>query len=236
MTVHPVLLRRAFGLASLLGLCVSAQAGRPLATDDAGTIGLGHCEIESYAGHASAHDAPSLGRLSAQLGCGVFDGTQLALDAVRDRSDGQSLHALNLLGKTRLFQVADDGPGFALAYGLAWQRSTGRSWQHESTMLNGIVSWPVSANLTLHANLGWSHSASARTDTSSWALALEHSAGHGIDVMTELFDDDRSHQPWLQAGIRWTAVPDKLFLDASYGVQSGSQGARAFTLGLRYAF
>jgi hypothetical protein len=224
------------GLCGLLSLSLPAHAGRPLATDDAGTLEPGDCELESYAGHGRANDAPSSQRLSAQLGCGALKGTQVALAAVRDRSDGQQVQTLNLTGKTRLHQAADDGPSFALAYGLSWQRTTGSALRHECGLLNGIMSWPVSDDLTLHANLGWSHNQSVRADTTNWSVAIEHGVGHGIDLMAEILDDDRSHQPWLQTGMRWAAVPDKLFLDASLGAQSGSRHARAVTLGLRYAF
>jgi hypothetical protein len=53
--------------------------------------------------------------------------------------------------------------------------------------------------------------------------------------MAEVAGDDRG-EPWLNAGLRWTAIADRLFVDASYGVQMNSARARLATIGLKFAF
>ena len=56
----------------------------------------------------------------------------------------------------------------------------------------------------------------SRRSTTNWALALEHGNSSGVDVMAETFASDRESSPWIQLGLRWAAMPDKLFIDASW--------------------
>lgn len=56
-----------------------------------------------------------------------------------------------------------------------------------------------------------------------------------VDLMTELVGDARA-APWLDVAARWTVVPDRLYIDASWGRQTDSTRSRQFTLGTRIAF
>lgn len=217
------------------GLSLNAHAGRPLATEDAGVLERGECELESFIGRQRATGQPSTRSSSLQLGCGVSGGSQLALAVARERSDDEGVTSLTLLGKTLLHEV-DEGPSFTLAWSASADRIALIGWRHAETSLTGVMTLALAKDLNFHANLGWSRNQQTRQDTTRWGLALEQSTEHGFDLMGELFDDDRSHHPWVQAGLRWTAIPGKLFFDTSYGFQTGRDGARAFTVGLRYAF
>jgi hypothetical protein len=53
--------------------------------------------------------------------------------------------------------------------------------------------------------------------------------------MAEIFGDDREAS-WTQFGIRWTVVPERFSIDASWGVQLASQRSRQTTLGFKFAF
>ncbi|MBN8486279.1 MAG: hypothetical protein J0M20_00895 [Burkholderiales bacterium] len=222
--------------ALLLSLSLPALAGRPATTEDAGTIGPGGCELESFVGHYPTDGAPSVGVKSLQIGCGASDNTQLALVVQRAHGAGASLNSLTLGGKTRVLDGGEDGASVALAYGLGAVDGPGSGLQTDVGYVNGVVSWPLAPGFTLHGNLGWTHSRLARASTTSWALAVEHAANDRWDLMGELFDNDRTHRPWIQAGVRWNALPNRLWLDASWGWQTGSPHARAMTLGLRLAF
>ena len=117
--------------------------------------------------------------------------------------------------------MSEGGPTVVLAWAAAADREPGESWRHETTALTGVMSLPLADGLSFHANLGWSHSRRASQSSTRWALAVEQATAYGLDVMAELFDDDRARRPWAQVGLRWTAAPDTVFVDASYGLQSG---------------
>jgi hypothetical protein len=222
-------------LALLLSLSLPALAGRPATTEDAGTISLGVCELETFLGHGRESGSPSVGVQSAQLGCGATENTQLALVVQRAHSAGSSARSLTLSGKSRVIDGGDDGASIALAYGLGGT-DDGSGLKSDQGYINGVVSWPMAPGFVLHGNVGWNHSRLAHASTTSWALAVEHAASSQWDLMGELFDNDRTHRPWIQAGVRWNALPNRLWLDASWGWQTGTPHARAMTLGLRFAF
>lgn len=230
-------LRHALTAALLAGLAGACHAGRPLVTEDAGVLDPGECELESYLGRSHEPAAPDTTLGSAQIGCGALEGTQLALLHQRSRSDAARTRSWTLAGKTRLVDGGDDAPSWTLAWGLGQHDDgSGAGLRTDQASLNGVVSWPLAKDLHLHGNLGWSHSRVAHQSRTSWAVALEHATTDSLDLMGELFDDDRSRAPWLQLGLRWAVVPERLWLDASQGWQGGGTRARAFTLGLRLAF
>ncbi|MBQ0959634.1 hypothetical protein KAK06_11820 [Ideonella sp. 4Y11] len=228
-------MHRALLLPLLLGLSLPALAGRPATTEDAGTISQGVCELESFLGHGSEDGAPSVGTQSVQLGCGATEHTQLALQVQRAHSGASSARSLTLSGKSRVIDGGDEGASVALAYGLGGT-DDGSGLTSDQSYINGVVSWPMAPGFVLHGNVGWNHSRLAHASTTSWALAVEHAASSQWDLMGELFDNDRTHRPWIQAGVRWNPLPNRLWLDASWGWQTGSPHARAMTLGLRFAF
>ncbi|WP_088284456.1 hypothetical protein [Ideonella sp. A 288] len=229
-------MRPALGALALACLCPLALAGRPIVTEDAGVLDRGACEFETFALRATQRGAPSATGLSAQVGCGVGYRSQVAVAVATTRSDGQSEHGLALVGKTALNEPGPTGPAWTLAWGLDAAKPSGESLDHESTFLNGVMSLPITERLKLHANLGWSHSQSARQSTTGWAMALERSLPSGIDLLGEVFADDRERSPWVQVGVRWAVVPDKLFVDASWGMQTSSSRPKALTIGLKAAF
>ena len=221
-------------LGTLAGL--HAQAGRPLVTEDAGVLEPGACEVESFASRQREPSSPRVSGVSLQLGCGVGMQSQVALAGARERSEGETSRAWTFSGKTALNEPADDGPAYTLAWGAASLRQPGGSHRHEDSFLNGVMSMPWGEALTLHANLGWSRSESARQSTTGWALALEHATTPAVSLMTEAFATDRDHAPWVQLAARWTLVPEKLFLDGSWGLQTTGQRPKMVTLGLKASF
>lgn len=216
--------------------CAGVQAGRPLVTEDAGVLEAGACELESFGSRLTESSMPRVTGGSLQFGCGVGLRSQVALAASRERSEGQTGRAWALVGKTALNDAQDGDAAYTLAWGAMWAKAPGDSTRHEDSFLNGVVSLPWHDTLTLHANLGWSRSASARQDTTGWALALEHATTPSLSLMTELFGSDRERSPWVQVAARWTLVPQRLFLDGSWGVQTTGTRPKMVTLGLKASF
>ena len=223
-------------LAILAALHAPAQAGRPLATEDAGVLAAGECEFEAFAGRTRERDAPRLGESSLQFGCGIAMRSQVALGWAREGAAGERSRSLALAGKTRLRAGGEAATSFSLAWGAGRAGGPATPMRLESTYLTGVATTPLEGSLALHANLGWSHSRSAGASTTGWGLALEHSGTSGIEVMGEVFGDDRERRPWVQLGVRASVLPERLWLDASAGVQATPARPKTLTVGMKFAF
>lgn len=228
-TCHPLCLGTA-----LLALASAAHAGRPLATEDADFLSRGQCEAEGFVGRASASGEPVTRGWTLQGSCGIGLNTQLALAYSRSRSDGITGTGVLFGGKTGLLPRDGDALGLTLAWGLAGAKAQGGSMKHESSTLNLVATRELSPGWTGHANLGWLRSESADASSTTWNLALEKSLGNGVDLMGEVYGDDRSDE-WLGLGVRW-AASDKLSLNASWATQNDSPRVRLWTLGFKFAF
>jgi hypothetical protein len=213
-----------------------AHAGRPMATEDAEVIDDGDCELESFGGRFGARGEPASRIGSAQVGCGIGGGSQVALAVARSGPKGAPIRALALGGKTRLWHSQVSQTSWALAWGLTAERGDGHGLRQESSYLTAVVTRPLNDELNLHANLGWSHARSSRQSTLGWSIGLEQAVSDRLDLTLESFGSDREHAPWLQTGLRWAVAPDKFYVDTSLGRQTGASGASAFTIGLRLAF
>ncbi|MBE0619697.1 MAG: hypothetical protein IH605_03820 [Burkholderiales bacterium] len=217
------------------GLALPVWAGRPLATEDAGVLGQGECEIESYAGRVRSNDSDRLTTRWAQFGCGIGHDSQLAFGAGADRADGETTTVAALTGKTFLRKLTDDQTGLVLAYTLHGAKNPGNSFRHDATEIKAVVSIPRNGWL-LHANLGSQYSQTAKVYSTIWGLAVERPGAVGpVDLMAEVFGDDRT-APWVQVGARWTVVPERFYLDTSWGVQTDSARTKQITVGLKFAF
>lgn len=212
----------------------AAQAGRPLATEDADVLERGDCEWESFAARVRIDGSPSERGWTTQVGCGIGYGTQAALAYGRARSDGATAEVLLLGGKTRLVPRGAAATGWTLAWGLGGAKEEDSSFEHEATFLNLVATREIAEGVTGHANLGWLRSESADANSTTWNLALEKSVGAGVDLMGEVYGDDRS-EAWLGLGVRWS-VSERFSLNGSWARQGGSDGARLWTLGFKLGF
>jgi len=223
-------MRPAFVLSLALAAC-TAQAGRPLQAEDAAVMDPRACEIEG------AHGDWRLGgdgqrQTSLQLGCGIGWGSEVALNAIRPRE-------LALNGKALLASATrpDGDAQLTLAWSLS-HRHVETAWRRSSAGAILVASLPLTRDLTLHANLGHQRDEMLGRRSTTWALAVEHGGlgeGGRWQPMAEVFGDDRG-KPWANAALRVVAVPDRVFVDASYGRQFAGARARLKTLGFKLAF
>jgi len=224
-------------LSAFLLACVlpTAQAGRPLQTEDAGVLDRGDCEIESVGSRASGGGEPRLREYSVQLGCGIGARTQLAVAAARALDGETRSDAAALVGKTALRELTDTQAGVVIAYRLAGARAKGGSFRHEATELRAVLSAPLAEDWLFHGNLGTVRDEAAKQTSTIWSAALERTGLGPFDVMGEVFGDDRG-APWWNAGLRYTAIAQRLFFDPSYGAQMRSGRPKLLTVGLKFAF
>jgi hypothetical protein len=224
--------------AACASLAAPAHAGRPLQTEDAGVLESGACEVEGFSARATAAGATAREH-SLQFGCGVGARTQLAIAIARGTDASASSRAVEVNGKTAVWQgvAASDGeaPALTLAYALAWVRQSGDASRHAATDLNLAYSRALGGELMLHANLGHARDELARSRSTPWGLAIEHAGFGAWAPMAELFGDDRD-AAWWSLGLRVTAMPEKLFVDASYGRQFASGRPTLWSVGFKLAF
>lgn len=216
--------------AALPCVAIACHAGRPLATEDADILDQKECEWESFAARQTSSGSPAVTGWTTQLGCGVGHATQLALAYGRARSEGLRSQGLALVGKTGLIERKDDAIGLALAWALGSEKTPGSSsFKHELSQLNLAATMEFAKSLTASANLGWLHSKTARASSTTWNLAAEYALAFGLDVMAEVYGDDRT-KPWLGTGVRWP-VTQQFSVNASYSVQRESARSKLWTLG-----
>jgi hypothetical protein len=221
----------ATGIAALALLTAPAWAGRPLITEDAGVLEAGQCEIESYL--ARLHQ-PGLTLQWAQLGCGAGLHTQLTAGAGRELSSSGHMTVVAASGKTALRQLTGEQAGIAIAYATLGGNHIDHL-RHEASEVKAVLTIPQDQWL-LHANAGWVRNYAYHADKTIWALALERQhAFAAVDLMGEIFGDDRG-TPFAQLAGRWTIIPARLVVDASWGAQINDIKTRQATIGLKLAF
>jgi hypothetical protein len=216
--------------------CGSAHAGRPLVTEDAGVLERGSCEFEGVAARQTLV-GPSERSGLLQIACGAGFQTQLAAALGSTRVEGEHSLQAAATGKTFLRELTEEQAGLALAYVFSGARPSGMGWRYDTTALLGVITVPVQKELLLHGNLGASYSRIDRETTAVWALAAEllELGGTGFDVTAETFGTQRE-PPWLNFGLRYTLVPERFTVNASYGWQGGSERAKLATVGLKLNF
>lgn len=209
-------------------------AGRPFATEDAGVLVAGECELEAFVLRASERDAPIARGGLVQPNCGIGWQTQFGIAAGRAEAAGEAITSLALAGKSALRELTETQTGFALAYSVVGARLPGQGFKHDSTALAAVVSTPLDKELVLHANLGWLRTQAHRLDTTTWALALERTGlFERLDVGAEVYGDDRMAGAFFGIGARYAVMPEKFFVDFSWARSSSGTRATLATLGIK---
>ncbi len=212
-----------------------AQAGRPFATEDAGVLAQKECEWESVAARARTRGEPRETGWSTQLGCGVGFKTQVALAFGRSTFESEHTNAVAMGAKTSLIDGGTDGISVALAYGGVAAKGPGDgSYRWNTTAVNLVLTRPLSADWTVHGNLGWTRDRPAKLDSTTWAVAAEWAASEQWTVGAETYGDDRN-KPWLGVGARWT-LSKAWSLNASYAVNWETPRTSAASVGFKFAF
>jgi len=214
-----------------VGLAGPAQAGRPLATDDAETAPAGSCQVEGWAEKAGA----DRGWVLAPA-CGVAPGLEIngsltrftasALSAEGELGAKWSPHAAHLhtpLGELRL--------GARLSLGSERQPAGG--WVRTRTSALGLASLVISDAWSVHANLGMQRDEVSLDRAALGRLALVWSPNEWWQVALET-QRSRSRtifgNPEHGIALRRWLMKDHLALDvtASHPVGDGVHWSAGF--------
>ncbi|EDM82974.1 hypothetical protein [Limnobacter sp. MED105] len=207
----------------------SAQAGRPIETDDASAAEFRTCQLDFW-----TESSRELRRHNFNGGCNLLGQGEFSLGLGRVHGN-QEDQLLSSLGYKHIFQdFTSDSPGFGLAASREWGRLKSTDESSQETLLTTIASVPLRGeDLLLHLNLGYlQYSDQIQSDNSVFkAAALDYSLNERIGFSVETYSGVEDALSW-RIGARYTLIPDFLQIDASYGSDYGTfQNARAFTLG-----
>ena len=206
---------------------LSADAARPLVTDDARVVDPGACQVESWV--KRNRDSVEYWALPA---CNFSGNLELTLGGARTRDDlhGTYTSDVQVQGKTLVKRLDTNGWGVALVGGTNRHPNLGvRDW---------FVYAPVSVSLfddrvVVHTNVGGIREGESGHYRATWGVGSETKLSERAFLIAELFGQGRrraSHQ----VGVRYWIVLNHVQLDATYGnTASDGSADRWFTLGLR---
>lgn len=177
---------------------LSAQAGAPMTTEDAGVLTAKACEWESVAERTQSAMSRGDG-VQTGVACQLFEGSQLGLRFGRTRADGQAVRSLGLAGKTAL--VDGDGPALSLAWSVDAIQQAGERLHQDGSSLALVASHQLNA-WSLHANLGWSRSRQADETAGFWAVGVEWALNEAVQLLAEQYGA-RHGKPASGVGLRW---------------------------------
>ena len=222
-------------LAAALSLSVIAPAfaGKPLNTDDAGTIAKGECEIEAYASAYRVSSANASG-LTSQFSCGVVEGTQLGIGLGRYNDDTGNVDSISLSGKTQIIDGGKDSTSLSLGFGAVGTSSPGQSMSLSNYTFSLLATKPLTEDFSVHFNAGLLRDSSrgSAKNYGIWGLAGEYALTEKVALVGETYGQEGS-KPWTGVGARWQASK-ALSLGLLFASQGG--GDSTFTMGAKFSF
>ncbi len=215
---------------ALLGLCAaSAQAARPLGTEDAGTNAARQCQLEAWADHGQGartwHLAPA---------CGVGQGLELGWESAQDMP-----RAAGELDRSAALKWAPEWLAWQdWRFGLKTQAQQGRAgsgpdtaWHVQQSSWLAIVSVPLTPDWSVHANLGRSRLHDPSDSRNTYGLAMTWTPHEHWLLFAEALGDQRSPAS-RNLGLRWWLIPDVLGLDLTHSVTNATPGSHSTGVGL----
>lgn len=211
----------------LAGFSMPVWAERPMAVDDAGTMGRGGAKVEM----GWSKDAGQRG-WEAAVGFGPIDNleAEVAFVHARDRSvvPSTTLRAVGAALKWVPLQ-AEQGLSAGLKYEYARERADGERAAHVHA-LSGLATWAFDAGPRLHVNVGraWTRH-DGHVDT--WGVGLDVPLGSQWALTLETFGEEHS-KPDRQLGVRYE-IAEGVKLSAAAGRGNGRNIAN---LGVAWEF
>jgi hypothetical protein len=225
--------RIASGLVLLLTL-LSAQAGRPLATDDAGTTPVNSCQLESWLERTEGERA-----LVLAPACGLVDGVELGADYSlpnpRDTVRGAAGLAVKWAPASWAWASPAGDVAFGLKAGIAFEdRVAPKGWKTTETSVLGLATWTPADGWTLNANLGLAHAHDSDRSAAVLNLAAAWAPTEQGLLFAELQTNDRSQvfgRSVTSVGGRWWLKPDAFGLDLTASREAGRGASTVWTVG-----
>jgi len=208
----------------------SAEAARPMVTDDALIVDAGACQLESWVkrnqGDTEYWALPS---------CNFTGNFELTVGGARG-SDAQGTRTTDVVlqGKTLFRPLEANDWGVGLAFGAVHHPS-----DSPSNLIGDLYAYvPASVSFNddrfvLHTNLGWAHERAEHHHRLTWGVGSETQITPRVWLIAETFGQNVG-SPQYQVGLRYWVVPDRVQIDATYGNSwPGRTADRWVSIGLR---
>ena len=221
-------------LAVLSTLCLWASAGRPLATDDAGTAPAGSCQAEAW-GEKTGSDRAWVLAPACGVAAGVEVGAEYRQPRPRSPVHGKGGLALKWVPEDWKLETGAGELNFGLKASAGWAQPAGGHWQRGGAALLGLASWSPGPAWTAHANLGFARDTASASSAALLNLALVWTPTERLLLVVETQRNDRRDVfggTVNGMAARWWLVKDALGLDLSASRESRSGSPTQWTLGL----
>lgn len=220
---------RSLVVAALLGSLFGspARAARPLVTDDARVVDAHACQVESWV--KTNRNSTEYWALPA---CNLTGNLELTLGGARTGDDGGTHTSdVQIQGKTVFTTLKTNGWGMGLVLGTIYHPHPANASREQFAYVPTSFSFR-NDGVVLHTNVGWIRG-EARRDRLTWGIGTEARLAVRTWLIAETFGQNQG-KPFHQIGLRHWLVPDRVQLDATYGIRNGDQqGERWFSIGLR---
>lgn len=223
------LLTKSCAAVLLVQACLTAYAGRPLGTDDAGTAGANMCQVEGWLARESANSTRTLVLAPA---CGLGDAVEIGFELARTVPDNDT----RFEGGLSVKWVDPAWKAGALNWGVKAWHGTAHSrqaptWSATTSGVMGLMTWQVSDGVVVHGNLGFEKDHPSHNTEPLANLAVSWSPAPSVSLVAEMMAV--RHQPTqLNVGARWWLLPERVALDVTTGRSTGTNSTRTTTIGL----
>lgn len=211
-----------------------AWAGRPLASDDAGTADAGTCQVESWIERTRSEHA-----WVVAPACGIASGLELGLDFTLPRPRDTLRAAAGVALKWAPEDGRLDTPAGELNFGLKWsaafERPAGAAWRGVETGALVLATLAPSSGWTLHLNLGPARDRNSAATATLLNLAVVWAPRDDGLLFVETQANDRRAvfgSTVVTAGGRWWLIKDRLGLDLTASRESGAGSGTSWTAGI----
>ncbi len=215
-------------LAILLAMITPyAIAGRPLSTDDAGTVGHLKYQVEAWQEHADGNHGYTLAP-AAGLGdfeFGVEFGRTHAAEGLRSRDS-----ALAIKWAPEYLSLGPVRFGAKAWAGRSHESSEEETVSQREKGALAIASWSITETLSAHFNFGALRNQLDHRNERLANAAISWAPHERVLVFAEALH--QQHQPTTQAlGLRVWAIPEKLGVDFTASRQAGVSDSRTLGIG-----
>lgn len=208
-----------------------AAAARPMVTDDARVTDPGACQVEAWTRRNV--DSTEYWALPACNLVGnvevTFGGAWVEEKGARAFTD-QVVQAKTLI---KPYEPGGWGIGFTAGTIRHPRRESASGWPGDyyvnvpASIAAGSDDWVV------HVNAGAVRRRDERRTITTWGVGSEVRLRPTLYLIPEAFVTDRG-RPFVQAGLRYWIIPERVQMDATYGNRAVSDGReRWFSIGLR---
>jgi hypothetical protein len=189
----------------------SAQAARPMATDDTATAPAGECQIEAWGERVDAERSQVIAPA-----CGLTDTLELDTGASRIQGGDASVNGLVVGLKwvpgNTVYDTALGTVRLGVLGGVFWARDPGNSWKADTLALAGLSSLEFAPTWNLYANLVTSRNLATGKHVNGLRMALAWQPDERLLLFVEgLRASDSTNL--RNAGFRLWAIPEVLGLD-----------------------